>query len=729
VTEQVKMTLCGLCVWHCPMQVRLKDGRVVSVESQGFKGCPRSLTSPELLYHPNRLNYPLKRAGDRGDNKWQRITWKQALDEIADKLKEIRDKYGPEAVCISVGGDNHCSGEYLTRFEFLYGTPNLMSHGRVCLMPTVLTSLIMSGWVIPWPILRPETRCFMIVGGNPSMAAWRLWDRMRQAKNKGLKIIIIDPRLTDAARIADVWLQPRPGTDAALLLSMAQVIVSEGLYDKDFVAKWCYGWDKFVERANEYPPEKAQEITWVPADKIREAARLYANTKPGICFEAMGIEHARNSVPAMQMTLILPAITGNLDIPGGNLLLEPHPRLRLAGDIEGSQFLSQEQKKKAIGGEKYRMFSWEMWDKVGEYYKQVTGRPFSFYYLGGVGHPPSMWRAITTGKPYPIKGLLTICQNPLLNFANAKLVYEALKKVEFSVNMDIFMTSACQLADYVLPAAGHLEKSTMGHGGNQSPLLEAGARVVEPLYERKDEYYFCRELALRLGQGEYLPWKTLEEAFDYRLEPMGVTFAEFVSKMNGYGFDNPGLRHRKYDEPGFRFGTPTGKFELYSTLMEKIGYDPLPGYHEAPRTPISNPDLAKKYPLYLLSGPRARYHYHSQFHQIKSFRQRYPDPMVQINPAKAQELGINNGDWVWIETPLARVKFKCLYFDGIDPRVVSAEHGWWYPDEPGEEPSLYGLWRSNINAVVDDDLDDCCDQQSGAWMMRELLCRVYRAED
>jgi len=590
-------------------------------------------------------------------------------------------------------------------------------------------SLIISGWVIPWPIMRPETKCFLIVGGNPSRAAWRLWERIRKARDHGLKVIVIDPRLTDTARIADIWLQPRPGTDAALLLGMANVIVNEGLHDKAFVDRWCYGWDEFVQRVNEYPPEKVEAVTWVPAAKIREAARLYATAKPGICFEAMGVEHARNSVSAMRMSLILPAITGNLDIPGGNLLLEPHNRIRLAGDIEGSEFLSMEQKRKAIGADKYRMFSWDVWEKMGVEYRKATGRRLSFYYFGGCAHPPSMWRAIVSGKPYPIKALVTVCQNPLLNFPNAKLVRDALKKVEFSVNMDIFMTSACQLADYVLPAAGHLEKSTMGHGGNTSPLFEAGAKVVEPLYERKDEYYFYRELALRLGQSEHWPWRTLEEAFDYRLEPMGKTFQEFVGGMNGYGFDNPWLRHRKFDEPGFRFGTPTGKIELYSTIMKDIGYDPLPGYEEAPHTLASDPAKAREYPFYLLSGPRARYHYHSQFHQIASFRKRYPDPIVQMNPEAARRLGIADGDWVWIESPLAKVKFRCQYSDGIDPRVVSAEHGWWYPDDPGEEPSLHGLWRSNINAVVDDDLDDCCDPQSGAWTMREQLCKVYKAED
>ena len=727
MSEEVRMTVCGLCVWHCPMEVKISDGRVVSVESKGFKGCPRSLTSPEILYHPDRLNYPLKRAGERGENKWQRISWEQALDEIADGLSRTRDKYGPEAVCMSIGGDNHCSGEYLARFTNLVGSPNLISHARVCYMPTMLVSLMISGWIIPWPIFRPETRCLMVIGANPSRASWRLWNRIRRAKDKGLKLVVIDPRLTDTAMIADIWLRPRPGTDAALLLGMANVIVNEGLYDRDFVANWCYGWDKFVERVSEYPPEVVSEITWVPAEDISEAARLYATNKPGICFEAMGIEHARNSVAAMQIMLILPAITGQLDAPGGNLLLEPHPGIRLAAEIEGSEFLSPQQKMKAIGSDRFRMFSWEVFDRVGEFYEQALDRPFSYYYLGGVAHPPSVFRAMITGEPYPVEALITICQNPLLNFANTRLVYEAMKKVNLSVNMDIFMTSACELADYVLPAAGHLEKPTMGHGGNQTPLVEAGATAIKPLYERRNEYDFIRELGLRLGQEGHWPWKTLEEAYDYRLEPLGLTFGEFVGGQNGYGFNNPWLRHRKYDEPGFQFGTPTGKFELYSTAMEDIGYDPLPGYTEPPRSLVSDPERAKEFPLILIAGPRARHTYHSQFHQVESFRKKYPHPIAQMNPMTAGELGIGNGDWVWIETPLGRVKFKCAYFDGIDPRLVTAEHGWWFPKEPGEEPSLHGLWQSNINVVVDDDLN-LCDPQSGAWTFREQLCRVYKAD-
>jgi anaerobic selenocysteine-containing dehydrogenase len=267
----------------------------------------------------------------------------------------------------------------------------------------------------------------------------------------------------------------------------------------------------------------------------------------------------------------------------------------------------------------------------------------------------------------------------------------------------------------------------MGHGGNQTPLVEAGATVIGPLYERRNEYYFARELGLRLGQEKYWPWRTLEDAYSYRLEPMGVTFYEFVREKGGYGYDNPWLRHRKYDEAGFQFATPTGKFELYSTLMEEIGYDPLPGYVEAPRSLVSDPERAKDYPLILIAGPRTRYTYHSQFHQIESFRRKYPDPIVEIHPEKAAELGIGNGDWVWIETSLGRVKLKCAYFEGIDTRLVSAEHGWWFPSEPGEEPSLHGLWSSNINLIVDDDLE-LCDPQSGAWTFREQLCKVYSAE-
>jgi anaerobic selenocysteine-containing dehydrogenase len=230
-------------------------------------------------------------------------------------------------------------------------------------------------------------------------------------------------------------------------------------------------------------------------------------------------------------------------------------------------------------------------------------------------------------------------------------------------------------------------------------------------------------LGIRLGQEEYWPWKTLEEAYDYRLKPLGHNLEDFVTEKGGY-FGFP-LEYRKYEKKGF--ATPTGKVELYSTILEKLGYDPLPCFKEPPESPVSSPELAKEYPLILITGARFQPMYHSEKRQIDSLRKQHPQPVVQMNPQKAAELGINDQDWIWIETPRGRVRQKCQYFDGIDPRVVCAQHGWWFPELPGEEPWLHGVWESNINVVTDDDPEHC-NTISGGWPLRGLLCKVYKVK-
>lgn len=721
MTEEVRSALCGLCIAHCQIGVKVSDGRVVGLEYSKAKGCPRSLASAEFIYHPDRLNYPLKRAGDRGQNQWQRISWEQALDEIADKLSEIRDKYGAEAVTFCAGGDNQMFGEYFCRLTNLFGSPNRISHAQVCYCPGQALTLMASGRSIPpLGMITPDTNCLMLVGFNPSVVLRTFWQDLLEATGRGCKVIVLDPRRTDAAQRADVWLQLRPGTDAALMLGMVNTIIEENLYDKEFVTKYCYGWDELVERAGEYPPERVSEITWVPAEKIKEAARMYAANKAAMIMRGMGIEMSQNSLRAQQLTLILPIITGQINLMGGNLMVEPHTRVRVTGLVEADEKLSPEQKRKQIGYN-YATFSWQTLDWLRENMKKITNVHLSHYYFGGMAHAPSVFRAMLTGKPYPVRGMVTVSNNPLLTYPNSKLVYEAIKTLDLHVAMDVFMTPTCQMADYVLPAAASLEKPVVW-GGDYWPVVEGGAAVIEPLYERKDEYYFYSQVGRRLGQD--WPWETLEDAWDWRLEPLGVNHKQFVSAQSGYGVDMEMPDLESYKTVGF--GTPTGKYELSCTILERCGQDPLPHYDEPVH--ISDPELAKEFPLLLIGHRPSQHHYHSQWHQFPSFKKKEPEPVAQMHPEKAAELGINDGDWMWIESPIGKAKFKCRHFTGIDPRLVSAPHGWWFPEEPGEEPSLHGVWRSNINALVNDD-PSVCDPDSGAWPMREQRCKVYRADE
>ena len=317
--------------------------------------------------------------------------------------------------------------------------------------------------------------------------------------------------------------------------------------------------------------------------------------------------------------------------------------------------------------------------------------------------------------------MITLSSNPMLTVPNTKLVYEALKSLDLYVVVDFFMTPSAQLADYVLPATTYLERPWLWTYSGIVGSERAMPKTVEGQYDRRDDYDIWRELGLRLGQRDDWPWETLEDLYDFRLGPIGLTFREF---MNKGGYLSAPKEHQRYKKEGF--ATSTGKIELYSKTLEDLGYDPLPQYCEPAESPYSRPDLAKEYPLILTTGGRHQPFYHSEHRQVKSMRKMHPHPIMQIHPDTAKELGIKDGDWVWIESPRGRVKQKCQVFEGIDPRVVHAQHGWWFPEEDGAEPSLHGIWKSNINVLTNDD-PDVCNRISGGWPLRGLLCKVYKA--
>jgi anaerobic selenocysteine-containing dehydrogenase len=536
----------------------------------------------------------------------------------------------------------------------------------------------------------------------------------------GGKLIVIDPRRTPDAEKADLWLQIRPGTDCALALGMINVIIEEGLYDKEFVERWCHGFDKLRERASEYPLSRVEDITWVPRDKIRDAAVMYATIKPSFIFHSMGLEQLPNSEETYHARTILTAITGNLDIRGGEELRYGHPKVISEYEMELNDKLPPEQKKKQIGIDRFRLQSLPGFDLVVEKYAKAK------YARGHLtfAHAPSVYRAMITGKPYPVRALITLASNPLLTQANTKLVYEAIKSLDLYVVVDFWKTPSAELADYIFPSATWLERPVFHNWTDTFSFVDCAEAVlparVEGEYDRRPDFDFWRGLGIRLGQKEYWPWNSLDESFDYRLKPMGVSFKEFVAKG---GYDFWPKEEKKYEKKGF--GTPTGKVELYSEILRELDYDPLPRYYEPPESPYSRPDLAKDYPLILITGMRHYPFYHSEHRQISSLRRQHPYPIVQIHPETAQRYGIKDGEWVWIETPRGRIRQVCRYFDGIDPRVVAAQHGWWYPEMPGEEPWLHGVWESNINVVVDDEITHC-NNLNGGWPLRTALCKIYK---
>jgi len=729
---EIKKSVCVWCKGECGVLVHVEDGRLVKVEEDpGYarkvwpptKGCPRHQATKEWFYHPDKVNFPLKRVGDKGEGKWQRIPWEQALDEIAEKLKQIKEQYGSEGISYS-GGTGYRT-EYsptVVRFFNALGTLNIAGQGVICLFPRLKMGEAIAGW-FPHYSVTPKTKCIVMLGAEPLMARPITAKNILAARDQGAKLIVIDPRRTRSASMADVWLQLRPGTDYALLLGMINVIIKEELYDKEFVEKWCYGFDKARERAEEYPPEKVELITQVPADKIREAARVYALNRPGCFIEGMGVEQSQNNAATLQARWILAGLTANINVEGGEEQNGPHPTQRNRWQVEPRAIPPREQFTKMLGADRFKLFTMGWMMEMLPIAEKVWGVPQTNVIFA---HAPTVFRAMITGKPYPVRAMVTVASNPMVTFANTKLVYKALKSLDLYVVLDHWMTPSAELADYVLSPACWLQRPILWDFGSAPHMIAGEAalpKVMPGEYEHKDEYEIFKGLASRMGLEKYFPWKDLEGYYDYLLQPAGYTHKEYVNKVR---CELKPLRHKNYEKVGF--ATPTGKVEFYSTIVEKFGHDPLPPYQEPAETPLSAPELAKEYPLMLITGGRTRGFYHSEWRQIESVRKQHPHPLLQIHPDTAGKLGISDGDWVWVEGVRGRVKQKAQLFDGILPNVVHAEHGWWLPELPGEEPWLHGVWEVNINVLLNDD-PEVCNPVTGSWPLKTALCKVYKVKE
>ena len=686
-------TVCRSCHGGCGVIAHVKDGKVIKVEgdpdspiSHGTL-CSKGLAITQLAYHPDRILHPMKKV----NGKWERISWDEALNTIATRFQSIIDKFGPEYIVIGQGTGRDYES-HLYRFANLLGTPNVLTAGHMCYVSRVGATLITCG-NLPVCDYNGSPKCIILWGCNP---LWTNPDEYKgetfwRAYKNGAKLIVIDPRKGFLAKKADLWLQVRPGTDAALAFGFLNVIIDEKLYDEDFIRHYVHGWEEFKERVKEYPLERVEEITWVKAELIREAAKMYATIKPAAIHWGVPTEQTNNCTDCTRLMIGLMAITGNLDVPGGNAFFVPPPTTSVSR-FSRHKDLSPEQRKKRLGGDQYKLAS-----RVA----LIT--------------PKVAWEAILTGKPYPLKAGLLCGTNPVITRANAREAYEALKKLDFLAVIDFFLTPTAELGDIFLPAGTWLEQNHVADNWKRHGYVLARQKAVE-IGEAWQDHKIFMELGKRMGQ-EW--WDTVEDALDYILEPSGLTWEQFKEK----GYLKGEQVYYKYREKGF--STPTGKVELYSTVLEKWGRDPLPKYTEIPESPVSRPDLLDRYPYILNAGLRIPTFFHSANRNIPWLREIRPDPIVEIHPETAKKHGIGEGDWVWIESPRGRVKQRAKLNDGIDPSVVVAEHGWWFPEI---EDAGHGWEISNINLLTENS-HESMDPVMGATNIRALLCNISLCED
>jgi anaerobic selenocysteine-containing dehydrogenase len=694
--------------------------------------CVRPTLAKEYQESPFRLDYPMKRAGERGENRWEKIPWNQALDEVAEKLVNFRARYGAETLATSSGTGRGAWEFAKTRFMNLFGSPNRFGAVTICYGPRSMVWLATFGGALVPDFKAGITRLTTLWGRNPHEGGPHSWHSFLKAKKAGLATMVVDPRLTEPARRADLWVRIRPGTDAALALGMMHVIVREGWHDGEFTSRCVSGFDDLRARLRDYPPERTGAICGLTPERVVETARFFASNQPSNIVIGVAAEHSPpNSVQSIRAINILLAVCGSVDIEGGMLIARPLDDFITDAAMELNDTLAPEQRAKQIGADRFRFLSYPGWELVEEQVRKKWGENHAAgAYLNCMAHAPSVFRAMLTGEPYPVRALISSASNPLLSHANTKLVYEALMSLDLLVTLDLTWTPTAMISDYVLPAASWLERPDMGNfcSIGAYPLVQLGEAAlpssIEGRYERYDDYRFWRELGLRLGQGVNWPQQTFEQVWEHRLgsifKKRGVkTVGEFVRQQRWEkGIVEPG-------QCGEGLATPSGKVEVRSAILEKLGYDPLPGYTDPPEADVD----WDKYRLLNLSGVRTMPYHHSEYRHVDGFRRLHPDPIVEIHVDTARSNGIADGDWVWIESPLGGCRQRARLVTTLDPDCISTQHGWWYPEKTPEIPSLYGLWESNINITTDDDPDKC-DPLSGGWPFKGqfMRCWIRKAE-
>ena len=725
------------CHGGCGARLFVKDGKVVKVEgdpchpwSQG-RACARLLAMTQYMYHPDRILYPMKRVGARGSGQFERISWDEALDTIEARLNEIKEKYGPEAVMFAQGTGRDIGGP-ISFLCYSYGSPNwcqLGLAGQSCYTPRLGAMSMVQGV----PCVADCSQFFekryddprfqlpkyiMIWGQNPAvgcpdgfMGTWVV-DCMK----RGTKIICIDPRWTYFASRAEYFLQIRPGTDGALALGMLNVIIENGWYDKEFVDKWCYGFDKLAQRVKEYPLDRVARITCVPEELIYAAAKAYATNHPSSIQWGVPIDMNPESTTVAQAIASLWCITGNLDVPGGNVIA-----------------------KNAFDVTMYPYDTYQMMDMYGpDIMEKINKKRCGadrFPYLAnfrGWAQPDMAVQQMLDGKPYPIKACWIQTTNMLGGqAADLNKHYRALMNMEFNVVADLFHNpTTMAVADIILPVATFAEKESFRAWYQPLQIIQPAVKVGEC----RSDWEINLELAARFNPEVRKKFPNFKAFADTRMKPSGYTY-DSLKAAGGWAYpkDGPSVPYRRYETGGLRmdgkpgFRTPTGKVELYATRHEEFGIDPLPFYVEPPESETRTPELYKEYPITMITGRRSPVYFHSEHRMIPWLRACDPDPIVEVHPQLMKELDVKDGEWVWIENKRGRIKRRVKANYAINPKTVSVPHGWWLPETEGKGPNYFGAWEINCNKLVPVDTESSSGYGGGAY--KTTLCRLRKMKE
>lgn len=705
--------ICGICPGGCGVNIELVDGKIEKISPIKDHPigvvCVRGLHAKEIVYSNDRLKFPLRRIGERGEGRFERTTWDDALDRIAHGFQKIKGEYGAEAVMSYFGRgsfDNNlpdlfgargmpCQG--VSGFLFPFGSPNGTGCSSVCYVSYgIFASLSTIGAEMESTFADFDNADLIVLWGAnpPTDSPPNRVKKILDAKKRGARVIAIDHMRSDSAKMADQWVGVRSGTDGALALSMMDVIINERLYDEDFVRNWTKGFEELRQYVQQFPPEKGETITRVPKAAISAMAREIAGAKGASLVMYTGLEYTNSGVQNIRSVLSLWTITGNLDVPGG-LVFRPRSPVRFP-----RVGLEPPKGVKPIGADKHPLFCDVL--KAAQFMEAP--------------------RAILKGDPYPIKALLVLGASMLTSLPNPELLKECFRKLDFMVVFDRFMTADAMYADIILPATTNFEN--LGYQKYPGGYCQLRPKVIEPIGEARSSFQFLSQLAEKLGYGHLFP-ATEEERIRFAFKDTPVSLENLKAHPEGVRYDAGCMEYGKHEKGLLRsdgkagFNTASGKVELVSSMLQKYGYDGLPVYVEPTEGPLGSPELYKKYPLVLNTGARLQSAFRSQHLNIPGLLKLQPKPHVLMHPVDAKARGLSDGDKVWVESPRGKVGVWARVTDDVMTGQVELNVG-------GGSPIQAEEWReANANFVTDFENRDPI---SGFPVYKALLCDVKNRE-
>ena len=640
-------SICEMCFWRCGILGNVdKHGKLLKIDGNPVhplthgRLCARGNAGHKLTYDPDRLKYPLMRVGERGEGKFKRVSWDEALDFMADKLKKIKAEHGAESIGFFPHGIQARFFEHVMKG---FGTPNIVEPAFAqCRGSRDVGYKLTFGNSVgsPEPLDFEKTDLMVFIGthiGENVFTGQNL--AFADALSRGAKLIVVDPRFSVAAGKADYWLPIKPGTDTALLLAWMHVLIYENRYDKEYIRKYATGFNELKNHVKKLTPEWASKITGLPASLILETARLMGKLLPKV-----GIHPGRhvawygNDSQRGRAMAILTALLGSYGHPGG---------IYLSSYIPAPQYPSK---------------------KYPKYGPRADGAG-SVYPFGstGLGITNGLVDATVSEDPYPIKAWIVYSQNVLQSIPDPWKTKEAIKKLDLLVVVDVLPMEQFLYADLVLPEATYLERYDDLYTVRNAKIPFAAIRqpVIDPLYESKPGWWIAKETAKRLGLEGYFQWDTIEDYLNYRLSGLGVTLQQI--QANGIVEYDKGTPYYDFSKP-IKFKTRSGKIELYSKTLKEIGFDPIPIYEPLEKVP-------KGY--FRLAYGRSPIHSFARSQNNEILHSYMPENELWINKQVADKLGLQDGEYINLENQdgILSDEIKLFVTPGIHPESVFMVHG------------------------------------------------------